>query len=307
MRYDDLKPAILAYGFKPSEYEAVIIDGNNVVLQAVAGSQNPDERYPGVRGILDLLLGMYHIFGRNAAYGVCWDSGHDRERLREFPQYKKKDPNKKSSIDPELAADNCAVAQELLHDLPVLSFSNRSVPVEGDDLLFTVANSLLQDPDFGRILVITGDSDLLQLLSDRVHVYSPLKHTLYTKGLAQAHLGYPPERVPMAKAIAGDTSDAIPGVEGAGKKTAQEIVSRFETLDEFRAWAKSTQEKVSKKMLRVATCDKVDMYQRLTTLKTVPYEVKTSPGLNQDILGKSLESVGMRDLKTGLMAAFMGM
>ena len=108
---------------------------------------------------------------------------------------------------------------------------------EADDVLGTIAR---QAAEKGMtVKIITGDRDLLQLVTDRVVVNLPgakiSESTDYYPEQVMEKLGVRPDQVVDYKALVGDTSDNIPGVRGIGQKTAESLLKKYATLDEIYA------------------------------------------------------------------------
>ena len=106
---------------------------------------------------------------------------------------------------------------------------------EADDVLGTIAK---QAAEKGMtVKIITGDRDLLQLVTDRVVVNLPgakiSESTDYYPQQVMEKLGVRPDQVVDYKALVGDTSDNIPGVRGIGQKTAETLLNKYATLDEI--------------------------------------------------------------------------
>ncbi|MBN3039173.1 MAG: DNA polymerase I [Candidatus Omnitrophica bacterium] len=111
---------------------------------------------------------------------------------------------------------------------------------EADDVIATLAKKLsaiIADNKAGfEILVVTGDKDILQIVSDIIKVVNPHKDNLIMDGSwVKNNFGVIPERILDIMALAGDSSDNIPGVPGIGLTTAIDLVKNFGTLDEVLA------------------------------------------------------------------------
>lgn len=108
---------------------------------------------------------------------------------------------------------------------------------EADDVLGSVAQDAVRQ-GFG-VKILTGDRDLLQLVDDRIIVNLPGKKLAdsrdYTAKDVVEYLGIRPDQVIDFKALAGDSSDNIPGVPGVGKKTAVSLLQDYDTLDDIYA------------------------------------------------------------------------
>lgn len=98
---------------------------------------------------------------------------------------------------------------------------------EADDVIASLATQA-----DGQVIAISNDRDLLQLVSDTVTVFSPTgKEKMYTPAEVQADYGVLPGRMVQVRALAGDTSDEIPGVPGCGLKTAAKLINLYGTVE----------------------------------------------------------------------------
>lgn len=101
---------------------------------------------------------------------------------------------------------------------------------EADDVIGTLAKQCAEE-----VVIITGDRDLMQLITDRVRLYMPVKGVtdgvLVDRDAVKARLGVWPEQVVDYKALVGDSSDNYPGVAGIGPKTATKLLEEFGDFD----------------------------------------------------------------------------
>lgn len=108
--------------------------------------------------------------------------------------------------------------------------------VEADDVMGTLAR---QAAERGiEAVLVTGDKDMLQLISDRVKVFDPGKGdqgVWLTEADVRERFGVGPEHVIDALGLIGDTSDNVPGVRGIGPKTAKTLLEKYKTLDNLYA------------------------------------------------------------------------
>ena len=106
---------------------------------------------------------------------------------------------------------------------------------EADDVLGSTAHQAADRGIYTKI--ITGDRDLLQLVSDRIIVNLPGRSLAdskdYTIDDVVESMGVRPDQIVDYKALVGDSSDNIPGVKGVGKKTAVNLLGKYDTLDEI--------------------------------------------------------------------------
>ena len=104
---------------------------------------------------------------------------------------------------------------------------------EADDLLGTIS---LQAASQGiDTIIVTGDNDMLQVISPQVKVLFPQRSfgdiTLYDTDAVRQKYGIAPERIPDFKGLKGDPSDNIPGVSGVGEKTATRLIQDFGSIE----------------------------------------------------------------------------
>ncbi|MCC6792320.1 MAG: DNA polymerase I, partial [Thermomicrobiales bacterium] len=110
---------------------------------------------------------------------------------------------------------------------------------EADDVIGSLSLHCAQDDEL-QVLIVTGDSDLLQLAGDNVDVVLPGRPRfqdlrLFNRQGVIERYGFAPELIPDYKALVGDTSDNIPGVPGIGEKTATALITRFGDLEQIIA------------------------------------------------------------------------
>jgi DNA polymerase-1 len=139
---------------------------------------------------------------------------------------------------------------------------------EADDVLGSVARKAVED-GYG-VKIFTGDRDLLQLVNERIIVNLPGRSLAdakdYLPDNVMNYLGVRPDQVIDYKALMGDSSDNIPGVTGVGKKTAQSLLTQYETLDGVYAHLEELKPGIRKKL----EIDRHNAYlsQRLATIVT---------------------------------------
>jgi 5'-3' exonuclease len=90
--------------------------------------------------------------------------------------------------------------------------------VEADDVIAYIANEIYTDAEHQAIIYST-DRDFLQLVNDRISVYSPIKKKLYTPDVMREEFGFDTKNYLLYRAFTGDVSDNIPGVSGVGGKS----------------------------------------------------------------------------------------
>ena len=107
---------------------------------------------------------------------------------------------------------------------------HRATPnYEADDLIATYAKKIIKAG--AKVTVISSDKDLMQLVSDNIRLYDPMKSKVLGEKEVIEKFGVKPHQVIDVQSLAGDSSDNIPGVPGIGIKTASELINKYKTLD----------------------------------------------------------------------------
>jgi DNA polymerase-1 len=163
---------------------------------------------------------------------IAWDKGRPAFRSDVLEQYKAHRPPTAQEL-----RDQFPMAKAVMEALAV-----PQVEVEGweaDDILGTIAER--GEAEGFRMLLVTGDRDALQLVTDTVTVVSTLKGVsdikLYDPAAVAERLGVTPEQIVDYLGLKGDTSDNIPGVPGIGEKTAAKLMAEYGSLDAVLAAA----------------------------------------------------------------------
>ncbi len=209
----------------------VLLDGHAMVYRAYYAIQNPmtvrttGEEVRGVYGFLNTFLrNLSDLEPTHCA--IAFDLSGPTFRHAEYDEYKATRP----PMPPELRQQVERV-REIMHAfrIPVLEQEG----YEADDVLGTLcAKAEEQGVD---TVVLTGDTDELQLVSDRVRVllsYSVQRTTMYdVEKVKERYDGLGPEVVADIKALQGDTTDNIPGVPGVGAKTAIKLLTQFGSVE----------------------------------------------------------------------------
>lgn len=154
---------------------------------------------------------------------VSFDLPGETFRKKEFEAYKS---HRKPM--PDDLADQIPMIKEILRLYGIPIFEKEGY--EADDVLATVSKKLA-----GRglsVYIVTGDKDILQLVSDRIFVYHSHKEGLiYDTKRVRDEFGVAPEEIVELIGLCGDASDNIPGVPGIGEKTAVALIQKFGSLE----------------------------------------------------------------------------
>ncbi|MDP1709897.1 MAG: DNA polymerase I [Candidatus Komeilibacteria bacterium] len=154
---------------------------------------------------------------------------------------------------------------------------------EADDVLGTLTHQAA-DHDGIKTIIVTGDMDALQLVDDKTVVFTLKKGindtVTYDIAAVKERYGFGPEKVVEYKALAGDSSDNIPGVAGVGEKTAKELLSKFDSIDEiYKYLEKGGGDKIKDTLAKKLLSNKKEafMSKELATIRK-DIDLKFSPG-----------------------------
>jgi len=180
----------------------------------------------------------------------------------------------RNDLYPDYKATRKETPAELIEQTPVIQDIIRSLGIEvleadmfeADDIMGTLAR---QATDRGMdTVLVTGDKDMLQLVSDTVTVFDPMRANggRYTPGSVRARFSVGPELIPDMFGLWGDSSDNIPGVRGIGEKTSKQLIEQYgsleavyEHLDDFKGVRRQRLEEdrdnafLSRKLARIRT------------------------------------------------------
>jgi DNA polymerase-1 len=145
-------------------------------------------------------------------------------------------------------------------NLPSIELSS----YEADDLIATYTKQILKVG--AKVTVISSDKDLMQLVSDKVRLYDPMKSKVLGEKEVVEKFGVKPNQVIDVQSLAGDSSDNIPGVPGIGIKTASELINKYKTLDVLLKKANEIPQNKKRETL-LANKDKALLSRQLVTLK----------------------------------------
>lgn len=156
--------------------------------------------------------------------GACFDTARATFRRELYPPYKANRTEPEEDLRVQFPYVRRLVAAL---EIPVLDREG----FEADDILATLA-ARYETEGFDVVLV-TGDKDLMQCVTDRVSLYDPVKDLMIGREEVIEKFGVPPAEVAEVLGLMGDTSDNIPGVKGIGPKTASALVAHFHSVDEL--------------------------------------------------------------------------
>ena len=155
---------------------------------------------------------------------VAFDEKGPTLRHQEFKDYKAQRPPMPEGMSAQIPYIHRVV--EALN-IPVV----KQAGYEADDLIGTLAHQA--ERSGYDVVIVTGDKDMLQLVTPHVRIYDPVKDKWSGEAECVAKFGVEPARVIEIMGLMGDATDNIPGVKGIGEKTAMKLIAQFGTIDEL--------------------------------------------------------------------------
>jgi DNA polymerase-1 len=155
--------------------------------------------------------------------------------------YDAKGPTFRHKLYPEYKANRAKMPDDLVEQIPLIKqvvagFRFPTLEVEGfeaDDIIASIVHHY-SDREV-PVTIVSGDKDLMQLISDKVTMLDTMKDKVFDLDAVAERFGGGPEKVVEVQALAGDSSDNVPGVPGIGEKTARDLIGRFGTLENLLA------------------------------------------------------------------------
>jgi len=208
-----------------SSPEIYIIDGSAYIYRAYHAvrplSNSSGLPTHAIYGFATMLRKL--INEKNPAYlAVAFDSRGPVFRHELYHQYKANRPPMPDDLAPQIP-----YIQSLIEAYNILSL--KQVGLEADDLIASSVKHLTAQGC--RVVIVSGDKDLLQLVSDKVTLWDPMNDRIMNEEEVEKKYGVPRSALLDYFALVGDSSDNVPGVPGVGPKTAQKLISQHNSLD----------------------------------------------------------------------------
>lgn len=242
----------------------VLIDGNALFHRAYhampALTNREGKTVNAVYGFFAMLLNILRDVQPNYL-AICFDRSKPTIRQSMYAGYHAHRPKMADDL-----AGQIELLDELLHRMHVQMYALDGY--EGDDLIGTLSYKIPQEIPDSEVVIVTGDRDMLQLVTKQVKVLMPgtgvSKSQLFDEAKVEAKYGVTPSQFVDYKALIGDASDGYPGVSGIGPKTAAQLLQQYKTFE--------------------------NLYQNLTELPE-KYGVKLATDAEQAALAKKLAAI----------------
>ncbi len=216
-----------------NDHTLILVDGSSYLYRAYHAL--PDLRAPdgfptgAIHGMVAMMKKLREQFG--GAHAAC--------------VFDAKGPTFRDAWYPEYKAHRAPMPEDLVRQIEpihevvrLLGWPVLEVPgIEADDAIGTLARVAAASGH--KVIISTGDKDLAQLVTDRVHLINTMSNESLDVAGVQAKFGVPPERIIDYLTLIGDAVDNVPGVDKVGPKTAAKWIAEYGSLDGVVAAADS--------------------------------------------------------------------
>ena len=224
---------------------------------------------------------------RPTHFAVIFDSARKNFRNEIYSEYKGNRSDAPDDLIPQFEYIRKSV---LAFNLPSIELLN----YEADDLIATYSDQIIADG--GKVTIVSSDKDLMQLYKKNIRIYDPMKNKFINNEDIEKKFGVTPSKVIDVQALAGDSSDNVPGVPGIGVKTAAELINNYGTLENLLKKAKEIKQNKRRETI-LENKDKATISKKLVTLKKdVPVKNKLDEFLLKEIDKKKLYDF-LRDME----------
>ncbi len=244
-----------------------LVDGSAYIFRAFFALP-PMTRSDGtptnaVFGVSSMLLNLFEQTDADFV-AVIFDAKRKNFRNDIYPDYKGHRPDAPEELVPQFPLIHEAV--EAL-SLPCISMEG----FEADDLIATYARQARAQGS--EVTIVSSDKDLMQLIDDGISMWDPMKNKTIGEAEVLEKFGVAPNRVIDVQALAGDSTDNVPGVPGIGVKTAAQLINEYGDLDSLLAGAENIKQPKRRESL-IENADMARISRQLVTLRDdVPVEI----------------------------------
>jgi len=238
-----------------------IIDGSSLIFRAFHATPTSLTNPEGtpINAVMGFCNMLFKIVQENhgSKILVVFDAGRKTFRNEIYPDYKANRSDTPEELIPQFPIIREAVEA---FNLPAIEMPG----YEADDLIATYA---MEAKSKGlETVIVSSDKDLMQLVEEDVYMYDGMKSKIIKEEQVFEKFGVTPDKVIDIQALAGDSSDNVPGVEGIGIKTASQLINEYGDLENLLAHAEEIkQNKRREKLIRDSELARIS--KRLVTLK----------------------------------------
>ena len=235
-----------------------LVDGSSYLYRAYFAIRQPLTTSTGfptkvIFGVTNMLLKI--IREKQPEFmAIAWDAKGPTFRHDLYEEYKANRPPMPDDLSVQIPYVRRVVEALGLPQLEVEGY-------EADDIIATLVKGMPRQP----IIIVSGDKDLLQLVSERVTIWDPMKDEIIDEDAIRQRFGIDPPRLLDVMALSGDTSDNIPGVPGVGPKTALKLIKAHGSLEHLVENMSGLPKNKLKERL-IANKDRLSLWKTLVAL-----------------------------------------
>ncbi|MBM3535417.1 MAG: DNA polymerase I [Alphaproteobacteria bacterium] len=236
-----------------------LVDGSGYIFRAfhalpplTAPDGTPSGAVFGYCQMLNRLTQDVHA----AQLAVIFDAGRVSFRNELYAEYKAHRPDPPPELIPQFALIRDATRA---YNLPCIELAG----YEADDLIAAYAHAAAAAGY--KVTIVSSDKDLMQLVTDGIEMFDPIKLKRIGREEVIEKFGVPPEKVIDVQALIGDPTDNVPGVPGIGVKTAAQLIAEFGDLDTLLSRLDEIKQPKRRETL-VANKERALLSRRLVTL-----------------------------------------
>ena len=232
-------------------------------------------------------------------FAVIFDSARKTFRNEIYSDYKANRSEAPDDLAPQFEYIRKSV---LAFNLPSVELMN----YEADDLIATYTDKILNAG--AKVTIVSSDKDLMQLYRKNVRIYDPMKNKFISEDDILNKFGVDSSKVIDVQALAGDSSDNVPGVPGIGIKTAAELINKYVNLEKLLESAHEIKQNKRRETL-IKNKDKALISKKLVTLKhdapikIAPNELQLKD-IDKDKLYKFLREMEFNRLLSSAISAY---
>src|SRR3990170_388074 len=269
-----------------------LVDGSGYIFRAYHALPPLNRKSDGLQ--VNAVLGFCNMLwkllrempedNRPTHLAIIFDKSEVTFRNKLYPDYKAHRAPAPDDLIPQFALIREAVRA---FDLPCLEQAG----FEGDDLMGTYVREACERG--ATATIVSSDKDLMQLVTDCVTMYDTMKDRRIGIPEVIEKFGVPPDKVVEVQALAGDSTDNVPGVPGIGVKTAAQLINEYGDLDTLLARAGEIKQQKRRESL-ITYADQARLSRTLVILDSnVPLKVP-------------LETTAVRQPEPETLTSFMG-
>ena len=290
-----------------SSNELVLVDGSGYIFRAYYALppmfKSDGTPVNAVFGFSNMLLKLVEDIQREkggfVSIAVIFDAARETFRNEIYPEYKANRNDPPEDLIPQF---------EIIKKVPQ-AFNLQSIELQGyeaDDLIASYCVHATNQKK--KVTIISADKDLMQLIRPDVAMIDPMKKTQVTEKTVMEKFGVLPNKVIDVQALAGDSSDNVPGVPGIGPKIAAQLINEYESLEKLLEHAGKIKQEKRRNSL-IENKEMAIISKKLVTLREDvklprPIEALKFEPLNVDKLIEFLDSMEFNRIKTNVISKY---